>query len=331
MCGEVLFFFSHGSTHSKGVSILINPLRTLNVKATGKDPDGRIVSVDLIYSSGRISICNVYPPNDCQQQQKFLLNLNRYLVSNTEISNLIVGGDWNVTLQAMDKKGGVPWRPTLYRDKLVSIMDDIGLIDVFRKLNPNERSFSYEFKSLKVSSRIDFYLVSKSITNWVIKVNTKVSNAPDHKAVELDLRIRSEKRGPGLWKFNNSLVEDNEFVELIKRHYPVIREKYLDLKDDRLKWELIKMELRSIAISYTKHKGKQCRNRVTELQNRLEALETMINNSNNEEQISAEITEYDNLKTELQRIYEAKGKGAILRSKVRWVEQGENLLSISLI
>ena len=31
----------------------------------------------------------------------------------------------------------------------------------------------------------------------------------------------------------------------------------------------------------------------------------------------------DNLRTELQRIYEAKGKGAILRSKVRWVEQGE--------
>ena len=197
-------------------------------------------------------------------------------------------------------------------------MDDIGLNDVFRKLNPNERSFSYESKSLKVSSRIDFYLVSKSITNWVIKVNTKVSNAPDHKAVELDLRIRSEKRGPGLWKFNNSLVE-----ELIKRQYPAIREKYLDFKDDRLKWKLIKMELRSITILYTKHKGKQCRNRVTELQNRLEALETMINYSNNEEQISAEITEYDNLKTELQRIYEAKGKGAILRSEVRWVEQGE--------
>ena len=49
----------------------------------------------------------------------------------------------------------------------------------------------------------------------------------------------------------------------------------------------------------------------------------MYTEENNEEQISAEITEYDNLKTELQRIYEAKGKGAILRSKVRWVEQGE--------
>ena len=189
-----------------------------------------------------------------------------------------MGSDWNVTLQAMDKKGGVPWRPTLHCDKLVSIMDNIGLIDVFRKLNPNERSFSYKSKSLKVSSRIHFYLVSKSITNWVVKANTKVSNAPDHKAVELDLRIRSEKRDPGLWKFTNSLVEDNEFVELIKRQYPVIRKKYLDLKDDtcRLKWELIKMELRSITISCTKHKRKQCRNQVTELQNHLEALEIMI-------------------------------------------------------
>ena len=44
-------------------------------------------------------------------------------------------------------------------------------------------------KSLKVSSRIDFYLVSKSITNWVVKANTKVFNSPDHKAVVLDLRI----------------------------------------------------------------------------------------------------------------------------------------------
>ena len=82
------------------------------------------------------------------------------------------------------------------------------------------------------------------------------------------------------------------------------------------------MEIRSLTISYTKHKGKQCRNRVTELQNHLEALEKIINNSNNEECLRAEIEEYDNLKAELQRTYEAKG-GVIFRSKVRWVEQGE--------
>ena len=33
--------------------------------------------------------------------------------------------------------------------------------------------------------------------------------------------------------------------------------------------------------------------------------------------------EYEDLKTELQSIYEKKGKAAIFRSKCRWVEKGE--------
>ena len=139
----------------------------------------------------------------------------------------------------------------------------------------------------------------------------KVLNTPDHKAVVLDIKILSEKRGPGLWTFNHSLVEDNEYVELIEENYAAIREKYSDLKDDRLKWELIKMEIRRLTISYSKHKEKQRRIRETELQKRLAALETKINNCNTDEQLSAEIEDYDNLKLELRRIYEAKGKGAI--------------------
>ena len=76
-------------------------------------------------------------------------------------------------------------------------------------------------------------------------------------------------------------------------------------------------------VSYSKHKEKQRRIQETELQKRLEALEIKINNCNMDEQLSAEIEDYDNLKIELQHIYEAKGKGGIFRSKVRWVEQGE--------
>jgi len=118
-------------------------------------------------------------------------------------------------------------------------------------------------------------------------------------------------------------VEDNEHVDLKEENYAAILEKYSDLKEDRLKWELIKMEIRRLTISYSRHKEKQRRIRETELQKRLEALELKIDDCNTDEQLSAEIEDYDNLKIELQRIYEAKGKGAIFRSKVRWVEQGE--------
>ena len=316
-------FFSHGSVHSKGVSILVNPLWRLNVEANSKDLEGRIVSVSLIYNQGKISICNVYAPNDSQQQQKFLQNLNSHLMLHTDMSNLVVGGDWNVTLHSIDKRGGAPWRPTLYRDQLVLMMEDTGLIDAYRKLNPTEKCFSYESKSLEVCSRIDFFLVSKPIVNWVTKICTKVSNAPDHKAVICDLKNLNEKRGPGLWKFNNALLEDNEYVDLIEENYPKFCEKYSVLGDNRIKWELIKMEMRSLTISYSKYKSKHRNNRELELQNRLEALDRKINQNSNRENVRAEIEEYDNLKIELNQIYEAKEKGAIFRSKTRWVEQGE--------
>ena len=44
---------------------------------------------------------------------------------------------------------------------------EFSLIDVYRNLNPNKRLFTYESKALKLSSRIDFYLVSQPLANRV--------------------------------------------------------------------------------------------------------------------------------------------------------------------
>ena len=42
-----VIFFSHGSTHSKGVCILMNPLLNCAFDNLQNDQNGRIVSVDL--------------------------------------------------------------------------------------------------------------------------------------------------------------------------------------------------------------------------------------------------------------------------------------------
>ena len=99
-------FFSHGSTHSKGVCILINPSLSLAspIEKSSKDQEGRIVSINLTLEKVNFSLCNVYAPNDSQQQQVFLHNLNEYLMYNMDVENLIIGGDWNVTLQSLDKR-----------------------------------------------------------------------------------------------------------------------------------------------------------------------------------------------------------------------------------
>ena len=150
-------FFSHGSTHSRGVCILINPSCSYTVESLNNDQNGRIISINLSSGSANISLCNIYAPNDLQQQLAFLCNLNNFLITNVDIGNLIVGGDWNVTLEAVDKKGGSQWKPTSYHNQLISMMKEFSLIDVYRNLNPSKLCFTYESKALKLSSHIDFF------------------------------------------------------------------------------------------------------------------------------------------------------------------------------
>ena len=129
------------------------------------------------------------------------------------------------------------------------------------------------------------------------------------------------KRGPGVWKFNNTLLQDESYLQLIKDHYPYILQKYADVNDKQLLWELIKMEKRSETIRYSKGKSKQSKTRESVIQSRIEELDSKIcNEVCLDQQIFAE---YAKLKKELQGIYEEKGRGAIFRSKTRWIESGE--------
>ena len=151
-----------------------------------------------------------------------------------------------------------------------------------------------------------------------------MSVAPDHKATFLKINERSElKRGPGTWKFNNSLLEDDYFKEQISFYYPQIHEKYADVKDKQLLWELIKMEIRMKAIRYSKEKRYKLKKRELTLQKELQDLDDKICNTDFETLDQNVLVEYEAAKEELKKIYENRGKEAIFRSKAKWLEQGE--------
>ena len=76
----------------------------------------------------------------------------------------------------------------------------------------------------------------------------------DHSGLQLCMNIEEKetKRGPGSWKFNNSLLSDKEYIELITRSIPTFVSKYEDLVDKGLFWEMIKIEIRATTIFFTK-------------------------------------------------------------------------------
>jgi len=83
------------------------------------------------------------------------------------------------------------------------------------------------------------------------------------------------------------------------------------------------MEIRNMTIAYSKKKKFNLGNRKTNIQRKLEELDTVIcNNQNLDGDI---LMEFENLKNELTEVYSIKGKEAMFGSRTRWIENGEKL------
>ena len=118
-------------------------------------------------------------------------------------------------------------------------------------------------------------------------------------------------------------MKDENYTGEICKLIPQIREKYESLNDKRLVWELIEMEIRDHTVSFAKRKARAAFKREIEISKHLEELDYKICNSDNLSNIDDILNGYENLKIEMQAIYEEKGRAAIFLSKCRWVEKGE--------
>ena len=136
-------------------------------------------------------------------------------MSKTDISKVIISGDWNITLNRIDKLGGLPKKATSGRKTLVDLMEELNLTDIYRELHPKSKSFTCVSKSLNLKSRIDYFPIPRSLSCDVRQAEIRIPTAPDHNAIFLSIGVKSEfNRGPGFWKFNNTLLEDNNYREV---------------------------------------------------------------------------------------------------------------------
>ena len=95
-----------------------------------------------------LNVVNVYAPTDPREQIDFINSFSKKIISLTNTSSLTIAGDWNTTLSSLDKQGGLTWKETYYRNSLVHFIKEANLIDIYRKLHPKNKSYTYESKPL---------------------------------------------------------------------------------------------------------------------------------------------------------------------------------------
>ena len=118
------------------------------------------------------------PPQIPREQVDFINSFSKKIISLTNTSDLIIAGDWNTTLNPLDKQGGLTWKETNYRNSLVHFIKEANLVDIYRKLHPKNKSYTYESKPLKLKSRTDFFLISGKFQPDITKVEKRASIVP---------------------------------------------------------------------------------------------------------------------------------------------------------
>ena len=94
-------------------------------------------------------------------------------------------------------------------------------------------------------SRLDFFLISNDLQFGVNSCENLCPLSSDHSPVKLKLQTDlADDRGRGYWKFNSSLLENNQFVFDMKNKINEISSSFKDFDDPRVNWEYLKFEMR---------------------------------------------------------------------------------------
>ena len=141
----------------------------------------------------------------------------------------------------------------------------------------------------------------------------------DHSPVMLSLgKSKENSRGRGLWKFNNSLLQDENFETDLVNVIKVTLENLSDASlSPHITWEVLKYEIRKFCIKFSKLKSKEKKAEKI----RHESVTQYFENNPDCQNISH--TQYTDSKLWLENWYDEHIKGVILRSKSDWYEKGE--------
>jgi exonuclease III len=315
-------FFSHGSSNSRGVvTIIPKTINSIN-KLYYCDLEGRLLIVELIMNETIYYIVNVYAPSASIESDKinFLTKLKNELYP-LKNNNIIIGGDWNIVLDPnMDKKGGNQKESyPKYREALSDFLEEFDLSDCWKLHHPNKKQYTWRQTKPRVFCRLDMWFISTNLLNLISKCSIDLGHTSDHSSIKLSFRLSDFKRGKGIWKFNNSLIHDKNYIKVVKNLLIEERTSFDNFENKGFGWDYLKMRIRSDTMQFSGTKNKLQKIEIANLETRLLNLETLFGN----DPIDIYETEINIIKTELDQFNQEKLMASIFRSKCNWAEDGE--------
>ena len=281
--------------------------------------DGRAIMINVIVNHCKLCIVNIYAPTEKKNREQFFNKIASWIQENMQLQyELIIGGDFNsVFCTQNDVKGN----KNNYQNTPVNLkclVKQFDLCDIWRKINPAKKQFTWRNLLLNVASRLDYWLIHNNLRSKVIVTDIRPAVRCDHNAIFIKLRLGDIKKGPGYWKFNNKVLKDEYYKRQIKNIVGNIEKQNVSFCE---KWEMVKIKCREFTQRFcAKNKNKDdllrkdLEKKIGIIQNKVDGVDVI------DEQMKKE---YIRVKHELEDLYEKDCKGASIRARVKWIEEGE--------
>ena len=330
-------FICGQSNARKGVAVLFRNSFTYKIHNIYKDnEEGSFLVLDITIFNERFTLANIYGPSEGDRPEFFAKIFD--LIETIGNAQILLGGDWNVILNPfLDTRNYRNLNNRQRSRKLIlEKMDSLNLIDVFRTVYPDKKLYTWRRFHTTQQSRLDYFLISDSLTIKVVDIDIKPGYRSDHSLVHISLKNENiQEKIKSYWKFNNSLLHDKNYVDMINDHISKVKKQYaipiynqeiietinnLDIQftiNDQLFFEMLLLEIRGKTISYASFKKREdeknekiLNKEIVELENKKDLTQDLVNT-------------LEEKKLALQEMRDKKTKGMIVRSRLQWLQNGE--------
>ena len=318
--GEQCWFASF-SSNSRGVAILVRNSVSFNVNSAFYDPNGRFLILNATLNDVLVTLVNIYAPNN--DDPDFWLEVFAQ-IDKFDNSSLIIAGDFNAVISHLDYQGTRQQHCNVRASNMISdIIEEYNLIDVWRHFHPTLRQYTRHQKTPQVLSRLDYVLVSSDLIGNCTKSKISPGIQSDHSVVSIHFKDNLPLRGKGFWKLNcHYLHHDADFINLIKEKIVEFKQIHEESEcSPNTQWDALKCVITGTSMEYFARKKKERNKNKKQILKEIDNIKSHLGDDVSKNKPL--LLKLGDLEDELNKIYEFETKGLIIRSRVRWLEEGE--------
>ncbi|CAM2111188.1 unnamed protein product [Caretta caretta] len=284
-------YFSHCTAWQAGVATLFSPTLRPEVLGVTEAVPGHLLHLRVRLEGLVVNFVNIYAPQVSSQRPQFYQQVSEFLDTLDSHECLILGGDFNTTLEERDRSGAEPSpaAATILRD----IVDYHSLVDVWRDHHPDDIS-------TPTPPPFGRPLFS------------------DHHLVAVTVSLRAEGPGPAYWHFNNSLLEDESFVMSFREFWLAWREQWRAFPSVRRWWDLGKVRAKLFCRNYTRGTSRRRNAAIEQLEREVLELERRLAASPGDPSLCGACREK---REELRALEDHRARGAFVRSRIRLLQE----------